>query len=368
MRINWVASCGLMAAALAAANPAWAGTDSVARSRSNLLAPAKQWDADRAAHLLRRAGFGGTPEQIEFLTSLGAKEAVDYLVDYEKIPLNDPDFVPITEPDMLQMRAQRREASDEQRKQTRRRLGQLHRRQLGQLQAWWLRRMILTSRPLQEKMTLFWHGHFTSEFRKVKNSTWLWNQNQFLRTNALGTLRELLIGISKDPAMLRYLDNATNRKAEPNENYARELMELFTMGEGNYTEDDVSEAARAFTGWTATNQGSHLVKRQHDDGKKTVLGRRGRFDGEDVIDIILEQPATARHRAGKLLVFFVEPEPPRELINALAAVLRRSGYDFRETMRVLLGSKVFYSPRAMYAKIKSPVELIVGSVRLLEGR
>ncbi|MCP4251678.1 MAG: DUF1800 domain-containing protein, partial [bacterium] len=367
MRINWIASCALLSAVTATVSPTWADTNAAVRSRTNLLVPAQHWDADRAAHLLRRAGFGGTPEQIEFLTSLGVKNAVDYLVDYHKNPLNDSEFVPITGPDMLRMRELRREASDEQRKQNRRRLTQLQRRQFGQLQAWWLRRMILTNRPLEEKMTLFWHGHFTSGFREVKNSTWLWRQNQFLRQNALGNLRDLLIGISRDAAMMQYLDAANNRKGHPNENYARELMELFTLGVGNYTEHDVTEAARAFTGGRTGPKGFHVVWRQHDNGVKKVLGRRGRLDGKDVIDILLEEPATANHLARKLLVFFVEPEPADDLVRALAVVIRRSGYDFRKTMRVLLASEAFYAPQARHALIKSPVELIVASVRLLEA-
>jgi len=332
------------------------------------LTPARHWNVERAAHLLRRAGFGGTPEQVGLLVRLGPREAANYLVDYEKTPQIDADFVAFNEPDASEMRMDLRDASEEERKELRERLHRLHRRQLVELQAWWIRRMIVTPRPLEEKMTLFWHGHFTSGAREVKNSTWMWEQNQFLRTHALGKFRDLLAGITRDPAMMRYLDAAGNRREQPNENYARELMELFTLGEGQYTEQDVKEAARALTGFRLGPDGAVFVPRIHDDGEKTFLGRTGRFDADDILNILLEQPAAGRHLARKLLVFFVEPEPQDELIEAVAEVLRRSSYDFRETMRVLLASEAFYSPRAMHALIKSPVELVVGTVRMLEAR
>ena len=177
--------------------------------------------------------------------------------------------------------------------------------------------MIHTKRPLQEKMTLFWHGHLTTSAEDVKRAQLLLTQNQFLRENCLANFRDLLIGISQDPAMLEYLNNNTSRKQHPNENYARELMELFTMGIGNYTEDDVKAAARAFTGWTFNDATFVCNDRDHDEGVKTYLGHTDNLDGGDVIDIILEQPCTARFMAKKLLRFFVCDDPGEEEIEEL---------------------------------------------------
>ncbi len=332
------------------------------------LKPAEHWDAKRAAHLLRRAGFGGTPAQVEYLTQLGLDAAVDYLVDYEKVEQTEPDFVPVTLPDFPALREQMRDLPEEQRQRARNRLQALNRRQTEELRAWWLRRMVVTPRPFEEKMTLFWHGHFTTGEQEVRASPLLARQNGFLRKNALAPLRKLLVGISKDPAMLRYLDNASNRKGKPNENYARELMELFTMGEGHYTERDVKEAARALTGWTVQRGGEFReARRMHDDGEKTILGETGKFDGEDVIDIILKQRATPRYIATKLLRFFVQDDPPAELVGAVSQKLTRSKYDIRETMRAIFRSEAFYSKDAMATQIKSPVELIVATLRALEA-
>ncbi|HEY3242917.1 MAG TPA: DUF1800 domain-containing protein, partial [Phycisphaerae bacterium] len=289
------------------------------------------------------------------------------LVDYEKISQTDPDFIPMKPPDLAAVRMNMEEASERDRQQARQRLIGLSRRHTEELRAWWIRRMIVTPRPLEEKMTLFWHGLFTSGEREVRGGHLLARQNALLRAHALGSFRDLLLGISKDPAMLRYLDNASNRKGHPNENYARELMELFTMGEGNYTEKDVTEAARALTGWAVTPEGEfRVVRRAHDDGSKTLLGATGNFGGEDVIDIILKQKATPRHLATRLIKFFVQDEPPADLVDALTARLRKNKYDLRDALRGLFKSEAFYSNDAVLSQIKSPVELIVGTLRRLE--
>ncbi len=340
-----------------------------------------RWTQAEAAHLLRRAGFGGTPEQIHHLVRLGRDAAVDSLVDYEVTVQDDPDF-----PEEAFMGELPRRFLADLTQQERMQLLNVARgagRELGEaMQDWWLRRMVVTPRPLEEKMTLFWHGHFTSGLREVRRPGFMMQQNAFLREHAMGGFETLVKGISRDPAMLTYLDNASNVKANPNENYARELLELFTMGEGNYTEQDVREAARAFTGWTAAGAGQKRPRgrdeqpdasgfvirmRQHDDGEKTFLGRTGNFDGDDVIDIILEQPATARFLARKLWAFFVEPEPDAALIDALAERLRTDRYDIRETMRAMLRSDAFYAQQARFSLIKSPTELMVSTMRLLDA-
>ena len=238
------------------------------------------------------------------------------------------------------------------------------------LQTWWLQRMIASPAPLQEKMTLFWHGHFTSALnQKGITAQEMLKQNQLFREYALGNVRDLTLHVSQDPAMLRYLDNNVNVKAHPNENYARELMELFTLGIGNYTEQDIRESARAFTGWTfrrnADGTGEFFDARaQHDDGTKTFLGRSGNFDGADIVRIIFEQPAAPRWFATKLLSFFVYMDPEPELVGQVAALIKKNNFELQPVMSTLLRSNVFFSDRAYRALVKSPVEFVVGTHQL----
>jgi uncharacterized protein (DUF1800 family) len=330
------------------------------------LPQARTWGRAEAAHLLRRAGFGGTPQEVDQFAALGLSQAVDLLVDYERIPQTDAEYEPVRGVDRQAMRRRLRERGDDERREIRQRLDRLNRAQIEEMRAWWLRRMIVTPRPLEERMTLFWHGLFTSGQREVRNATMMWDQNALLRRHALGNFRALVTAISQDPAMLRYLDNANNRKQAPNENYARELLELFTLGAGNYSEQDIREAARALTGWTIRDGQFAEVRRMHDAGEKKFLGRTGDFDGHDIIRITLEEPAAARHLARKLLVYFVRDDPAPADVAALAAVVRASDFDLRETMRVLLKSEMFYAPEARFSRIKSPVDLVVGTFRVLE--
>lgn len=351
---TWAVASGLTPAV-------WAATADPLAATPNAV-----WNAEKAGHLLRRAGFGGAPEEIYRLTRLGRDRAVNELVDYHLIEQDDPDY-----PADALLKPPPYRPFREVDRPTRQKLQAAVRRVgaggMASLQDWWLRQMTVTRRPLEEKMTLFWHGHFTSGFREVRRPDLLYRQNAFLRANALGNFKTLVKGISRDPAMLIYLDNGRNVKAHPNENYARELLELFTLGEGHYTEQDVKEAARAFTGWTSDQDGHFVIRRrQHDDGMKTFLGRTGRFDGDDIIDIIFEQPAAARFLAHKLWTFFVEPEPDPAIIDALAEVIRQNDYDLRETLRVILRSDAFYRPETRFALIKSPAELIVSTARTLE--
>ncbi|RMF85462.1 MAG: DUF1800 domain-containing protein [Planctomycetota bacterium] len=333
----------------------------------NSLAPIKQddWTRDAAAHLLRRAGFGGTPAEIERLYALGPRGAVDYLVDYQKIPydLAPPKVDPAIyePPDRRELRTlteeERRKFFDERRK--------LDRAAFEEIRLWWIERMVESPRPLEEKMTLFWHGHFTSGMREVRNALFMFEQNQFLRRNALGNFRELLLGIGRDRAMLVYLDGNKNEKEHPNENYARELMELFTLGVGNYTEKDVTEAARAFTGWDYDRSGFRFRPGKHDFGKKQFLRKSGRFDGDDIVDIILEQRAASRFLAKNLLEFFCRPEPDKALVEALAREIRREKYELRPIMKKLLLSQAFYHPISRGCLVKSPVEIVIGTARTL---
>jgi hypothetical protein len=319
------------------------------------------WDHTLAAHLLNRAGFGGLPEDIAQAVFWGMDRTVDYLIDFDKI---EESFAPPEMPDNPHDPREFRQLSQEQRQMLRRQ----NREAIEEIRGWWVGRMLRTKRPLQEKLTLFWHGHFATSANDVRNARHMLAQNEFLRENCLGNFRDLLLGVSRDPAMLKYLDNNTNRKQRPNENYARELLELFSLGIGNYTEDDVKAAARAFTGWTFRGDEFFFAERQHDFGLKTFLGETGNFDGADIIDIILRQPCTARFMANKLFEFFAYESPEPAVLDEMAGLLRSHNYEFKPFLRTLFRSEVFYSPKAYRCQIKSPAQLVTGSVRLLGVR
>jgi len=230
---------------------------------------------------------------------------------------------------------------------------------------WWAQRMLTTKRPLEEKMALFWHGHFATSDDKVRDYRKLVQQLALFRTHAAGNFRDLLIGVAKDPAMLVYLDAGENVKGNPNENFGREILELFTMGVGNYKETDIREAARAFTGWTNDSLKFVVKPELHDDGEKTFLGRRGKFDGVDVIDIILEQDVTARFIASKLYRYFVREDPSPELVASLGKVLKENTYAIAPLLTTMFLSRDFYSPPSYGTQIKNPVHLVVSTYRKL---
>ena len=309
----------------------------------------------QVAHLLRRAGFGSNPADLDAYTALGFEGAVDRLVNYQQAddsPLEDI---------ISNMRASNRTPANVL----------LPRLGNPQLEIGiWLTRMLLTNRPLQEKMTLFWHGHFTSSILDVKSASLMLRQNELFRANALtNNLRELTRAVARDPAMLLYLNNNTNRKGAPNENWARELMELFTLGIGNYTETDVKESARAFTGWTVSRTGDFVFNRnQHDSGTKIFLGHTGNLDGDDIIDIIFQQPAHPKFIARKLFRFFVYDDPDDATVNRFADIYARSGFSVKELVRQLLLSPEFRSDKAYFALIKSPIEYTIGALRALSAQ
>jgi uncharacterized protein (DUF1800 family) len=244
----------------------------------------------------------------------------------------------------------------------------LQRERILELRGWWLRRMARGPRPFQEKMTLFWHGHFATSVQKVRNAYYMWRQNELFRRLATGNWLEMLIQVAQDPAMLIWLDQAQSRKQHPNENFAREVMELFTLGEGHYTEKDVTEGARALTGWSLNRQTQQFVDRPriHDEGEKTFLGRTGNFDGKDVLDQIVAQPQAAIFITGKLWNFFAGEPPETELNAALAAEFRRSGNNFKPLLRTMFLSEEFYAPSVIRNQIKSPVQWLVGTTRMLQ--
>lgn len=326
------------------------------------LLPADQWDYAKARHLLVRAGFGGSSDEIERLHAMGLHAAVEYLVDYDRIEALDlPFHAVLPEPAIPN---ENRLASMRQREMTDRRRN-ADTRQQAALRDWWIERMVRTPRPLEEKLVLFWHGHFATEYQTVRDSYALAMQNDLLREHAVTSFAALLHGIVQDPAMLRYLDNNSNVKGRPNENLAREIMELFAMGEGNYTENDIMEGARALTGYTydpATRQFRFVVSR-HDTENKTIFGRTGDFAGDDFVDLILQQPFTAPFIAGKVFGFFAHDAPSEETVTRLAGVLRTHQYDLRPMLKNLFMSREFYSESAVATQIKSPVQLVVGTLR-----
>ncbi|MDQ6767612.1 MAG: DUF1800 domain-containing protein [Candidatus Eremiobacteraeota bacterium] len=308
------------------------------------------WNARLAAHLLRRAGFGGSPQEIAATANSGMQAAVAKLVHFgadtlPPAPTGDISYDNGPAADKMQ----RRNA-------------------IMVTELWWLNRCLLTPNPLQERMIYFWSNHFTSGIgQKGIMPALMVNQLALFRRYALGNFAKLTHEISRDPAMLRYLDGIVNRAQHPNENYARELMELFTMGVGNYSEEDVRQSARAFTGNTIDRAtGTAMFNpRWHDDGIKTFLGRTGNFDGDNIVDIIMEQPVTARYMARKFLRAFVYDDPEPELVDALAVKFRATGYDVARLLGTILRSNVFYSARAYRALVKSPLEVAIGALKTL---
>ena len=338
----------------------------------------KVWDGKMAAHLLRRAGFGGTLEEIDAAVAVGPEGAVGMLVDYQNLPSDFPEltFGDLSAPLMAKKKAggigpqaegqMLRSLPQEQKRSFETLVNIAQRSKLEEMKLWWLDRMIRTKRPLEEKMTLFWHGLFVSSSVTVKNAYLLYKQNELFRQYAVGNYRQLAHDVSKDPAMLVYLNNNQNVKEHPNENYARELMELFTLGIGNYTEQDIKESARAFSGWANVGDQVMFRRYQHDNGIKTFLGRSGNFDGDDIVDIIFQQPACSKYIATRVLKFFASDEPDPAIVEALAGVVRHHNFDMKPVLQTLFASQWFYSSDVVDRQIKSPIQLVVGSLRALD--
>lgn len=357
-----------------------------AQPARELLAPlsAEEFGPVQARHLLWRAGFGGTPEQIDTMVAWGLEKAVDHLVDYQDIPTEpdgrdefDKDIMRPPTPEERDMLRRARQRGDEdlvnQFREARQRAERSDRKQMGDVQRWWLKRMIQTPRPLEEKLTLFWHGHFATSYRSVEDSYHLYMQNRMLRGNAL-SYPALLRGIIRDPAMLAYLNNNRNVKSDPNENLAREIMELFSLGEGNYSEQDIKEGARALTGYTFEDDAFIFRENQHDNGAKQVLGFRGMANGDDFVNAILRHRACGPYMATRLYRFFVADVPGhpdqldgvhKQFVVKLAARLERERFELGPVLKDLFKSRYFYSDAVVRSKIKSPVEMIVGAVRTL---
>ena len=237
-----------------------------------------------------------------------------------------------------------------------------------ELVTWWLNRMAQTPNPLREKLTLFWHGSFATSVQKVKQAYLMWQQNETLREYSLANYGNLVKAVSRDPAMMIYLDTRENKKEHPNENFARELMELFTLGIGNYTEDDIQNSARAFTGYRINPKDDtfRYAPFQHDDGPKTFFDQSGKFGGDDIINLILQKPACAQYITRKLWKFFAYENPSPTLVGQLGSSFRSYKYEIRPMMQEILRSAEFYSPRAIRMQIKSPVQWLVQTSKILE--
>ncbi|MGF6771390.1 uncharacterized protein (DUF1800 family) [Paraburkholderia sp. GAS199] len=319
-------------------------------------------DADDARFFLTRVGFAPDSAELARYVGLTREQAVDKVLASTRTeavtPL--PDWV--LEP--VPAREVRKAWTVDQRRDDQR----LRVQRYEVLRAWWVREMLTTPSPLTERMTLFWHNHFTSGQDKVPFPQLMAQQNMLLRRDALGNFGDLLHAVAKDPAMLRYLDGASNRKGRPNENFAREVMELFSLGEGHYSQQDVSEAARAYTGWSLDPDTEAYVWRanQHDDGVKTVLGRTGEFDGDQVLDILLAQPETASFVTAKLWREFVSDTPDPARIAPIAAQFRASHYDIKVALRALILSDAFWQDDDRGVLVKSPAEFVVGTLRAFD--
>jgi len=329
---------------------------------ASLGAQAQAIGYEGARHLLDRAGFGASDADVREYAALDRAHAVGRLLDGARREAATPPPAFVNDA-IVPRRAIRAMAPDE-----RKALLRTYVRQGLELRAWWLGEMLATPSPLTERMTLFWHNHFATSQQKVKLPQLMYRQNVLLRREALGNFATLLHAVAKDPAMLLYLDNARSRREAPNENFAREVMELFTLGVGHYGEKDVKEAARAFTGWSVDPQTGAYRYRPffHDAGEKVVLGHRGELGGDDVIDILLERPETARFIAAKLWREFVSPTPDPAEVERWAAVFRDSRYEVKPLLRAIFMSDAFWSPDHRATLVKAPVDVVVGTLRLLD--
>jgi uncharacterized protein (DUF1800 family) len=301
------------------------------------------WTRRDAAHLLWRTQYGATHAEIEEAFAAGLQKTLDRKVT--------------PQPESAQFQSAqellRRTAFDTG--------------GIADLKAWWLYRMLNSANPLVEKMSLLWHSHFATSNAKVRSVPHMATQNDLIRANATGSFRKLLHGMARDVAMLVWLDGNANRKRQPNENFAREVMELFSLDVGHYTERDIKEAARAFSGWQVRDEKFWFNPLQHDSGDKTVFDKTGNLDGDDVIDLCLAQEACPRFLAFKILRTFVVPAPDAGLIDGLAQRIRFHDFAMTSVLRELFGSQLFFSPESRGALIKSPVELVLGALRSLES-
>ena len=304
---------------------------------------AAPFDTRRLCHVLRRCAFGVTPQRLERFEGKPPGDVIDWLLEYD--PRHDlfeglvdglEGFVNFTEPRAVA--------------------------------SYWFYRMVNTPSPMQERIALFWHNRFATGAAKVENGRLMAGQIQLFRTMGLGSFRDLCVAVGRDPAMLVWLDGQSNRRGKANENYAREVMELFTLGIGNYSEKDVQELARAYTGWRVSDEKAVFDPKLFDDGEKEFLGQKGKFDSESAVDVLLAQPAASKFLASNLLKEFVHPQPGGDHIDHYAKRIVANGWDVKLVLREMLSSNLFFSDWAYRARIKSPVELTVGAAMAMGGK
>ena len=389
--LKWIiASCTVVLMTVLTSAPGFAQKAGASLWQDD-LAPiaATAWNYDRAAHLLERAGFGGTPDQIDILAAMSPAEAVrrlvyfdgvdnSHLLPFEHSGIHDPGLEPFppSRPATTELAKATGEALGIKVKATgNRRLQPVVNKFFYWLRAsvletnrvayWWANRMVASNSPLQEKMALFWHGHYAINESKVRDYRKLLMELELFHEMGTGSFRDLMVAIAQDPAMLSFLDAGVNVKGAPNENFAREIMELFTMGVGNYSETDIREAARAFTGWNYVDLDFVINEDLHDGDSKTFLGHAGDFDGIEIIDLIMAQPVTAEYIAGKLYRYFVRQELDAELAAELGDILRDADYEVAVLLETIFMSKDFYSTASVGSQIKSPVQLAISTYRKL---
>jgi len=348
-----------------------------------LATATSSWTIFEAAHLLNRAGFGGSPRAVRAFHKLGREGAVASLLEpkegaaaFPAPEWAEPEVAErnynerIVEQRELQrsLRSMEPEAADRARRMGRQKFQQESRRQMVEAQGWWFRRMVRTEAPLVERMTLFWHDHFATSAQKVRDPVLIFRQNELFRRHALGSFKDLAGAMVMDPAMMLYLDTQNSRKGRPNENFAREVMELFTLGEGNYSEDDVREAAKAFTGYQINRANGRVThnRRQWDDSQKTVFGETGRFDGRQVMELLFKQDAAARMLPRKLWEHFVAENPSEELVDGLAARFASHEFQVAPLLREIFLAEEFYAETVVRSQIKSPIQYLVQLLKQLE--
>jgi len=344
---------------------------------------ASDWDRNKAGILLQRAGFSGTPQEVDALASLSPTEAADFLLGPAKLlPSDPPAFLQESsmEEALKSERAKFNSLPDSAKADARREVAQYLRanqgRQMTELRGWWLKQMAEPARAAREKLTLFLHGHFATSFEKVRSPFLLYQQNSLFREKAYGMWSDLVLGVAQDPAMLLYLDGAKSRAEAPNENFARELFELFTLGEGNYSEKDIQESARAFTGWGigvdkgkkgSLQRGSYPsfknMPKWHDKGSKTIFGATGNFDGSDVVRLTLAQAAAPRWITQKLWKFYAGWPAPEPLLQELVREWQSLKGEIRPFLMAMWTNPNFYDPVRAADRVKSPAEWLVGLCR-----
>lgn len=324
--------------------------------------PSATLDADEARHLLNRTGFAASQLEVGEFTGLTRIQAANRLLEAGRTVAVSPPPAWVNEPSIPI--TQYRELTDEARQAE----VKLNIERAFELREWWFREMLNTPSPLTEKMTLFWHNHFATSQQKVRQTGLMYQQHVLLRKHALGNFGVLLHQIARDPAMLIYLDSASNRKGQANENFAREVMELFTLGEGNYSEEDIKQVARAFTGWSLDMETAQYKFRWfiHDDGEKTIFGQKAKFNGDQALDLLLARKETAEFITRKLWREFVSPTPDDGAVTRMAGLFRASGYEITKLMQAMLTSDAFYALENRGSLIKSPVEFVVGTLKQFE--